>query len=391
MTTTSHSIASSRNLAIDNMRGLAAVAVVVYHYMLLLSVPGERFVSTWGMFGVDLFFIISGYLITRSTESAFERHGVKRGLASYAIGRVCRILPAYYVSLFAMVLLAAVTADASWIVSRGFAWNVAKHLVFASYLVDKDCGFGFNGAYWTLSVEALWYLLVIPLALLRISVKSTLLLIVASLAYLVALDAGLLDALVGVPRTHGSYLILKHYWAHQLPGQFFYFGIGILWARLTRGRELDLTPRRGKLAAQGALFVVLGALAFFIGSAGNRFITGIYLEMAVATTACFAVFFFFGGLSSRVVGWFGKVSYSLYLWHFPLIIVARHLHVLEHTTLARATVVYAVLLLGISSLSYYFVEEMGFVVRDRLLARVRPANLVPGRTAETTLPLRRPA
>lgn len=61
--------------------------------------------------------------------------------------------------------------------------------------------------------------------------------------------------------------------------------------------------------------------------------------------------------------WLGKISYSIYLWHYPLLAIAKHVNILEFMSLPAFIGLFFVFLLMISSFSYYFVEETGLQIK----------------------------
>src|SRR3954453_20483340 len=127
---------------LDGLRGWAALVVVCFHLSPSVLGPSAHLAIfrhiDLGKYGVLLFFLVSGYVIPMS----LERHG---SLRRFWIGRLCRIYPAYLVTIAVVVLVAG------W---RGGA------LAHASMLVDP---LGVRGAvrvFWTLSYEMIFYLVV---------------------------------------------------------------------------------------------------------------------------------------------------------------------------------------------------------------------------------------
>jgi peptidoglycan/LPS O-acetylase OafA/YrhL len=335
----------------------------------LFGLPAYRWVQNFGMIGVDLFFIISGYLITRSFDRLVSRHGSGKAGRLYTIHRVFRILPAYYLNLGVVILLYALTTDPAHIFSNSFIRQIIHHVFLTSYLFAKDCGFGFNGAYWTLSIEMIWYIAAVFLSLYCRRVRMIAALMIASIGYVLFLDLGWFDAWLGLDPAAANYMLLKYFWAHQFPGQFFFFGIGILWHRYANGRDFSFLLKRVSEAPRILLYVMLVAILVPTGKAGMNFISMKYLMSAVAVSFVFIAFYIYSSYASRTLAWFGKISYSLYLWHFPLIKIGVKMHAKNYLSMPELTILFIASLLLISSFSYYFVEEMGFVMRDRLSKR----------------------
>ena len=360
------STVKKRDIGIDNLRGIAAIIVVIFHFTLLFKLPEYRLVQNFGMIGVDLFFIISGYLITRSFDKLVSRHSLGTAGRLYAIHRLFRILPAYYLNLGIVILLYALTTDPAFVFSKHFIKQIIHHGFFTSYIFKKDCGFGFNGSYWTLSIEMIWYIAAVILSLYcrRWWIIATLM--IASIMYVLLLDIGWFDIWLGLNPATANYMLLKYFWAHQFSGQFLFFGIGILWYRYSSGRDFSFLCKRAGETPRILLYIILIAILIPTGKANMVFISMKYLMSAVTVSFIFMTFYIFSNYASRVLAWFGKISYSLYLWHFPLIRIGVKIHAQDYISMPNLTILFIISLLLISSFSYYFVEEAGFTMRDRL-------------------------
>jgi peptidoglycan/LPS O-acetylase OafA/YrhL len=164
--------ASRRFLAGDPLRGLAALGVAVYHagtVSLFVSGHSADLVRGWpgpfgriaggpigaGADGVNIFFVLSGYLISRPFLSAYaERRRLPR-IGAYLRNRVLRIVPAYWVTLALVVLVAG---------PHGRTWSDAPRLLgFSEDWATSPLRFDLGQA-WTLGVEVRYYLAVPVLA-----------------------------------------------------------------------------------------------------------------------------------------------------------------------------------------------------------------------------------
>ncbi len=323
---------------IDGLRAVAVVAVVLYH----LSVPG----FSGGFVGVDVFFVISGFLIT---QFLLGGNGAFSVVAFYE-RRVRRIIPA-----LAAVLLATTAAAAAILTApelRGFSHNLAAAVLFVSNFYDLATVsyFHVDSSYepllhlWSLAIEEQFYI-VYPLALLLLlryaPHRLVLLLGVAALASF-ALCA---------------WLSLRN------PVAAFYFTPARAWELLLGALTAKATTRPAPgfalEAAAGIGFAsILVALTLFQGS----------LDFPVASVAlpCGGTALLIWAsedrptlvsraLSNRVFVFVGLISYSLYLWHWPLIVFYRRL------MLRPLSWTEMVLLLGASfvlaMLSWRFVEQ----------------------------------
>lgn len=147
---------------VDYYRLFAALSVVAFHYLYnginngkVDSIEHEPIaeIARWGYLGVDLFFVISGYVIIASVDGKDARR--------FAVGRALRLYPAFWVALIITTLFALVLGGERMGVSREqFLWN----LTMVPKLVDQPL---VDGVYWTLLYEVQFYVLVLVLVLVR--------------------------------------------------------------------------------------------------------------------------------------------------------------------------------------------------------------------------------
>lgn len=305
---------------IEGLRAVAILAVLLYHS----EVPG----FAGGFVGVDIFFVISGFLITGLLLRRKET-GLGESLRVFYARRVRRLLPA-------ALLVLVVTAVAVRLLLPAIEWQRTAGDIAASSLYLANFRFALQGSdyldsalapspvlhYWSLSVEEQFYL-VWPLLLL-------LLMVVAARRgsgprRLVALGLGALTA--------ASFLICLHLSASDPVWGFFapwsrawQFGVGGLiavaaWGALSRGlRQLlavagialivfAVNQAGGQPGYPGwwALIPTAGAAALIVSGTQGR-------PQPSGTTSPTWVG---GALSSRPATAVGRVSYSWYLWHWP--------------------------------------------------------------------------
>jgi len=354
---------------IDVLRGTAVIFVVIYHFFVLLGLnsnPMFHYIHSFGLFGVSLFFIISGYLIYRSIDYSISTHGMKRGLKKYTLHRLFRILPAYYFNFLIVLIMATSFIGASYLYSLGFFKQILSHLTFLSYFVYKDAGFGINGAYWTLSIEMLWYI-VAPLLFIFIKKDRYLvLLFMASILYLIGLDFSLYDSFLGMNKNDSNYMLLKFFLSFQLPGQLIYFITGILIYKYIQ-KPINIANKYKYLIS---FFI----LAFFIYISSQYNLLTIFSLNNIFILFCVSILFILLHNSyqpkiMQPIEWIGKISFSIYLWHMPILYILKHTSALDYLSLASVTAVFIIVLFIISSLSYYLIEEAGFSMRKRLEIR----------------------
>ena len=347
---------------IDTLRGLAVLAVVIYHYFVLFGLqasPWFSYIHTYGLFGVSLFFVISGFLIYRSVATRIERHGLKEGLRRYAIHRFFRIVPAYYVNLFFVILLtASFLLGWDYLLSGAFVKPLFYHLTFSAYFVYKDAGFGINGAYWTLNIEMLWYLLAPLLFLYAKTLPRLLLLGALALLYFFALQKGWLDPLLHTDSDDPAWMLKRFFLSFQLPGQILFFVAGILIYRYRERLTLPLPAW-----TLYTLFFAVPALFSYVNARWQIIPLFFWnnLQLLLVTATLFILFYRRALKLLHPLAWLGEISYSVYLWHMPLLFLFKQ----TALPLLTKTVLFTLTLLLVSLASYYFVERWGFKAQKR--------------------------
>lgn len=141
---------------IDGLRALAVLSVLLYHASHLSAF--ER-VMREGRHGVDLFFVISGFCLSYPTLRAVANGGnAAFGTATFLAKRILRILPPYWIAVAAFAVLTIVLEILRFplpgTIQATTAGDIAKQLFF----LDGNLNFS-NGSFWSLAVECRWYLL----------------------------------------------------------------------------------------------------------------------------------------------------------------------------------------------------------------------------------------
>lgn len=146
MTTPAETSSAPRQLpSLTAIRAVAAAAVLVFHldYWQVLDIPGAYYGST----GVALFFVLSGFILTWTTNPALARSG-------FYLRRVARIYPDHLVTLVAALVIALVLGSPP-VTGRIIGANV---LLLQAWSLDPTVVYGLNGVAWSLSCELAFYL-----------------------------------------------------------------------------------------------------------------------------------------------------------------------------------------------------------------------------------------
>ncbi len=365
--------------ALTGVRAYAALSVVMFHAWLNAGSPGiridlgpfaidlSRFVA-FGWIGVDIFFVLSGYLLTRVALGRLERalpaahHGFVARFGetwwSFLRRRILRVYPAYYACVSVLLLLGATN------VYRQVPENldVFLHLLMAHNLIEKYI-ISLNGVFWTLPFEFHFYMLfpLLFVAMRRIGPVGI---------YAVAVAVVLITKAVtqlsgeGYPQVL-VFIRLDAFCAGMAAG-------GATYHRpLSESRSLlaFATGIAGMLAIPFVFTSQRGVVHYydFLGYVRPFWIQAsiclVLVSLTGLRTRAVALF------DNRVAVWLGLVSYSVYLWHVPLLELLPTLGIgvggpASARRFAQTIWHLAPVLLVVSALSYYAVERP-FQVRGR--------------------------
>ena len=351
---------------IDGLRAVAAMNVLVCHAM-----QGSRWAPRLvlplldGGIGVELFFVLSGFLLFLPFLRAKER-GQRVQLGPYALRRMLRILPAYYVNLVLLLLF-------QW--PEGLATPFGLTTIFAHLTLTFSVSEAMVGAispvYWSLCVEEQFYLL-LPLC-----------------ARLFAGRRGVVALLVSLPiPTLASYVWHRNFGAlgvtltTSLPYHWTAFALGMLIARAYAGRAFRGAPSDKKTPASSVGFPLLAVAGLAMVCASRpyvqrepAFVQAWALGWALVLTSVLAGPRWLGApLRWRPVRLLGLMTFSVYLWHMP---VAERVLTLSDSpwsfasTLVRILAVFA-FTLPFAAGSYLLVERPFMELRKRIEQRTGP-------------------
>jgi peptidoglycan/LPS O-acetylase OafA/YrhL len=270
---------------LDGFRGYAILGVVSLHLLLLSKVvqPGTHIsLVAWGLLGnvIDTFFIISGFVIFLPVV---RRAGNLGSIRDFGIGRVARLVPAYWLSLaILLVLLTVVPSVNSGAIHRIpeiLADMVALQMPIRLFDGTFQVGLGINGALWMISVIVGFYVVFPFIA--RSYYRHPL----VALAIAAAITLGWKEAVIHLP---GVFAWLDHSneaaWVSQLvatdelPGWAFSFALGMTgaWAFAQLAKRDLLRRLQGPALAGAAVsFVACAICAYIYGRHASNADTGI--------------------------------------------------------------------------------------------------------------------
>jgi len=387
--------AGRRSAALDGLRGIAALSVFGFHAW-LYTLPAVRAAAGRGAFpgalfaelrvGLVLFFVLSGFLLFRPWVAARSDPARTPRAAVYGLHRLARIVPAYYVAILGSVILLWPLAGEPGVRLPPVA-QLPLFLVFAQNLSPQTV-LTLDPPMWTLAVEAAFYV-VLPL-LGWLALRSGPTRVRQALVPCAAIAGGLLfNALLARQEVPGQTL------AKSLPAMLPYFALGMLAAVLIDRRTPSRRLAAGLLAAGLVLVVADGWLhAHAIAGSGAALRLRIIRDLpaAVGFAAIVAVVSARPprALGWRPLAWVGGISYGLYLWHVPALLVLRADGLMPVSPLGAFAVGLPLSLL-LGWLSWRFVEApaIAWSRRTSLLGAAvsrpapRTARTVPARTRST--------
>jgi peptidoglycan/LPS O-acetylase OafA/YrhL len=339
--------------ALDGMRGIAVLLVLASHVVLVFY-PGSLFTVVPGSpLGVDIFFVLSGFLITSLLLNE-QRRTNRVSMGGFYSRRALRLLPALVALLAVHFVYAAVTGLS--LALEGKTATVSLLYVANWYMVlGHDVAGGFQHV-WSLSVEEQFYLVWPAITVAVLTYKRSTPFIVA--AFVAAIAAVVLWRMhLWEPGTN-YFGVQKFYYRTDVRADSLL--VGALTAHLWSRRK---TPTAGLgVAATISLLFLVWCVANLSENDGFLYYGGFTL-IAIATAFMILAVVDGGWFLTRAFTWtplraVGRVSYGLYLWHLPVFFaVARYTDgwpAWERAALALAITV-------VCTLSSWYLVEVPFL------------------------------
>ena len=368
---------------IEGLRAIAVAIVILNH----LDIPG----FSGGYIGVDIFFVISGFLITSLLTHEYAENAAKSvglgwiSLRAFYFRRAKRILPVALLVLFA-------TTVASFIIFNGVrAWTVTKDAIWAVFFLSNfhfmagitdyfQQGFSVSPLqhYWSLAVEEQYYFLFPGIFLFAVKLHGLTLFnvklwwnrrLIVMISFIIIISlAWSISETYNNPK--GAYFS-SFTRAWQL-------GLGALLALLVYSKQAEISLKnRHILSLVGVGLISYSCLTF---NSNTLFPGFLALLPTVGAAALIAA----GSnesnsplpnkvLSLKPLTFMGRISYSLYLWHWPIIILMTYKYSQNEQSIAfRALMILVILALSI--LSFFLVEKpsRNIKVPKRLIENSRP-------------------
>ena len=348
---------------LDGLRGIAILAVIIYHAEVSLLVGG--------FLGVDVFFVLSGFLITSLLiEELARTNTVDR--ARFYLRRIRRLMPALFLVLFFSVLVSGLfVLDAAYHVRRDLPWAITFVLNWSYLFFEQSYFVNISRPpllqhLWSLSIEeqfyVIWPIMLIGLYKIKIGNISPRVKIFAA------------SAILAIASTFWMiYLSISNGFPIPNDPSRVYFGtdthamgllVGCAAAALWRYEKLNerVTPDRATVMNALGLFSIAGLAYFFLFvNELNEFLyRGGFFVLSILTATLVIIaahpgLKFGSVLGNPVLKWFGDRSYGIYLWHWPIFVLMRSGIDIQWPEPFAVAVKIAIVLF-VASLSYRFVE-----------------------------------
>lgn len=366
---------SQRNLALDSLRGFSTILIVVYHtsfvsgYTVAHADSVGAYIDRLNI-GVAIFFVLSGFLIFRPFAHSLIHGSPLPKTRNYYLKRAARILPGYWLALFVLAGLDALTI----VNTSGFIRNVFIVHSFTEHNVFT----GIRQA-WTLAVEMSFYVVVPAFAYVFVRQARRRIASVSVVTLLKALSALFLGAYafrLFIHQTDFWFLDTAHIW---LPSHMDTLALGMGLAVLVEApaSAKTLSKLKNFIANHTGAFVVSSVFVWLISANINmaiglnrtefhidllgHFLYGVASVLLVAPFCVDSQALLVKAMSFRLFTWLGTISYGIYLWHMAFLggdFAEKYMPYTENDgqVLLRFLVVLPASI-AIASLSYYVLER----------------------------------
>ena len=324
---------------ITGLRAIAATMVVMIHTGAFVDFGylGQSITSA-GKYGVDIFFVISGFTIAKTFQEA-------KDYRSYLTRRIMRIIPLYWliVTIATILWMSGMFSWPYWMQELGSQpdlYNFAMHLSMISYL-DYRVANSLLGVEWSIPIEVFWYICLPPLIFFGKTIPRAIGMILL-LLFLTALLAYISKELLGTSQP------IK--WSPIAYGHLFFVGVISYYLREKFKSIPCIRPVVWIFAA-----VVLFALAIVVDFGGRSEVLAISTAILIVYVTPTRAGWVTSPLTARPMLFLGSISYSIYLIHILVLHILGDIDMLPALGLSRFLVVYGITIV-LSAATYLLVE-----------------------------------
>ncbi len=339
---------------IDGLRAISIISVVIYHTQLKLN---NSVIFSGGFLGVDIFFVISGYLIC---SIIFKELIEKKSFSfkNFFVRRAKRILPALIFLIFVSSLVsyfilqpsALINFSKSSISSIFFSSNIFFWQIDSMYMAESQLLSPLLHT-WSLSVEEQFYLFFPILIFLILKIDKKILLPLMLLLMVLSIFS----------TWYGSknHIIFNFY---SITSRIWELGIGSLIAYFEyfKKKKFSFSQKINEIICFFSLIIIIYFFIFPVFP--NRHPT-IYTIIPIVSVSLIILLsdktsFFKSILSNNFLVFTGLISYSLYLWHYPVLSFSRHIFIntdFENNIILKLFLILISIILSL--ISYFFIEK----------------------------------
>jgi peptidoglycan/LPS O-acetylase OafA/YrhL len=337
--------------AIDGLRAIAVIAVIMFHADFIDILPG-------GFTGVDMFFVISGYVISKSLHAQGNSSAVDY-FGGFYRRRFLRILPALLFVLFISFITSALFIPVSWLSESNDRAGLAAFFGLSNFVLAWNADIYFSPGSelnpylhtWSLGVEEQFYVIFPVIYFLWLRYKSRVAVVWAVLPLMASISLMISACQTRADPMSAFYL---------LPGRFWELAAGAILFQVMSIKSFSSSSRKiARLLLPGGFMLVTVGFLFaqrdlFPFPWALATVSGTVLMIAAVTgqdesTASLLKRL----LASPLAVYTGRLSYSLYLWHWPVAVFLRWTTGLE---LLVVQLIYPVIVTSLAAASYHWVE-----------------------------------
>lgn len=333
---------------IDGQRALAVIAVILYHAK--INIHGN-ILFTGGFIGVDIFFVISGYLITSIILNDLKNNNFS--LLNFFERRVRRLLPV-------LLFVIAVFLPLAWLYYfpfdlKHFAKLARASIMFFSNFAIWESGMQYAAKSsllepllhtWSLAVEEQFYIIMPLILIFCFKYLKRNILTIFIIGFILSLFLA----------EYGSrYHPLPNFYMLPTRGWELLAGSILAKIEIDHGRKSSIFSK--KIFPIFGFFLIIWSFIFFNESTRHPSLITLIPVIGIMMIIWFADpdEYFTTILSSKLLVGIGLISYSLYIWHYPIFAFARYLHLVSGTFLNYLIIFIFITLLSI--LSYFYIEK----------------------------------
>jgi len=341
---------------LDGIRGIAALMVVVFHFFLsknsdyLTNLILYQKATEFGQHGVSLFFVLSGFVITRILIKTRKNSDY---FSNFYKRRALRIFPLYYLFLFVFYFFLPLVQNSK---VTEFKLQLPLYFYIQNFTEILNIKASGPGHYWSLAVEEHFYLLW-PVVILLVNPKN-------------------IGKLIGI--SFLLIIVLKYFMLNK--------GLSINYFTFTRidqimmGAYLSILELNGFFSRKGALkkMILIGLSIFPIGALIYFFSDHFYYLKEIMKYPILALFFFslIGSLitlnenniinrllSGKFLQYLGRISYGIYVWHILALNILSEFFILK--ILIIDLMLTFCLTITLAHLSYFYFEKYFLSFKDK--------------------------